>query len=638
MKSFLLLCLLLFPAKFRLAAAGEPPTVIDVQATTFKVSGHDLPLSLLLEQSTSGDEALFARLVGMTANGTAGLAAFHHIKTLSGISADSQSTKEQPYPGKLMKTNRLNELFPYTFEYKNCGSSLTTHLMAPQDSDGGSLGTFEIQSVKGDELSRWPVSLPHLATDGGIDLTQFETFSAVVPFRSSDASQHLLSVTQIPGSPGEGPPVYYFSFGRAIPVPADQSKPSAVSSPLLRLHVLSFQIGVEQGRRLLRSRGDEGDRPLLKALLTLMAAGTAQLTHHAVMPVDRANVRLHHANIPRDPFMAEPARAFSARPADDASKLETIREFPYPTEHTNELYPISYEYRNIGHSFEATVVESVDPSNTRIAMVMEHIREPDLKAWPDSADRSIPKVHQPIFCSTRISTTLQVRPGGVYCLGAIILPDYFPSGSQPGQMMEISLVQVGGVSGPGNAPPGPSQKELEYEVVSLTETDAAALLPLLNSPGTALDTDFLENAIQAGTAHSITLCLLPAPHGMDRPGIRAQVELPYPARASWTQDQRLALGAWHFLTAGTSFGHKASDARQLAFRHDPAPYPLRITSRTPEDTANGTGQVIEPPSMILEATVEVDTGAIHINKPERIKVPAGHPEEGRWQVSVVRRR
>ena len=96
--------------------------------------------------------------------------------------------------------------------------------------------------------------------------------------------------------------------------------------------------------------------------------------------------------------------------------------------------------------------------------------------------------------------------------------------------------------------------------------------------------------------------------------------------------------AWNFLTAGTSFGHKASDARQLAFWHDPAPYPFRITSETLEESANGLGQVKEPPLMILKATVQVDTAVIQISKPERIKVPAGHPEEGRWQVSVIRRR
>lgn len=647
MKFFLLVCLFLFPAGVRLAASEEPPIVIDVQATTFKVTGHDLPLSLLLEKTTSGDEALFARLVGMTADGTAGLAAFHHLKTLSGISAESQSIKEQPYPTDLMKTNRVNELFANSFEYKDCGNSLTTRLLAPQDFGGGSFGTFEIQSVRGDAMARWPVSLPDLAADGGMDLTQFARFSAVVPFRSADASHHLLSVTQIPDSPPEGPPGYYFSFGRAIPRLADQSKSQIVSPPLLRLHALSFQIGVAQGRELLRSRGTEGDSPLLESLLTAMTEGTAQLTHQVVVQVDPAKAQhQHHSGDPADPFGPGKKAVPSTPPAPESdpfstgafpdSNGESIREYRFPTEFTDELYPISFQSKNIGHSIIATVLEPEDPSSTRIFMVLEHIREPGLKTWPESADRSIPKVHQPIFCSTRISTVLQIRPSGVYCLGAITLPDYFSSGRQPGPVMEISLIQVGSVSGPGNAPPGPSQKELEYEVVSLTETDAAALLPLLTSPDRA--TAFLENAIQAGMAHSMALSLLPAPQGKEKAEMNAQVELPYPTRASWTKDRRLALEAYEFLTAGTSFGHQASDARQLSFRHDTAPYPLRITNETLEEAANGKGQVQNPPAMILEETVPLDTGAIRISNPERIKVPAGHPEEGRWQVSVIRRR
>ena len=195
----------LFSSPWLLIAAGTLAMVftgsastIDVQATTFKLSGNDLPLSLL-HQSMSGDEALFTRLVGMVAEGTAELMADCHTTVISGKRAGVQALREQPFPCEFEKTNRPDELLAKSFDYKNCGNEFIAELMlrpgrAGNPRSGETYGHLSIQSILGDQLDSWPVSLPGRPADGRIDYSRFTTILSQCPFRSSDSSHHLLSI------------------------------------------------------------------------------------------------------------------------------------------------------------------------------------------------------------------------------------------------------------------------------------------------------------------------------------------------------------------------------------------------------------------------------------------------------------
>ncbi len=651
MKCLLIAGLLLLCSHAGWAAAEESPAIIDVQATTFKVTGHGLVLSLL-QQPTMDDQAIFTHLAGMVQVGSAGLAASYHLKALSGQPAKAKSLKEQPFPVDWVRMRRPEELCPSEFDYKYCGQSLTAQLVAhqnprPDGMPGLITGTFEIESVRGDELTRWPVSLPHRPADGGIDSMQWDTKRSITPFWSTDRRHHLLSVLQIPGAPGKEPPAYYFSFGRAIPAMKDRPRQPAVLSPLMRLHALTFQLNPVQGRQLLSSRKNGGDRPLLESLLKAMAQGTAQLTHQAMLQVDPAK-RQTRPWSPADPFLAGPGGDPSAQSPSEpdpfstlstggdaslaASKCEAIREFAYPTEFNDELHPKSFEYKNLGHSFQATVLESHDPYRIPLTMVMEHVREPTMKAWPESGGERIPRIFQPNFYTSTVSTTLEVSPGGVYCLGAIVLPDYFGAPTSRGRLMEISMLKVDGESGKTSPQTSSSYIEIQSERISVSEEAAGALSYLIQTPADAMD--YLGTELESGTAHLLALCLLPNPEAPSSE-ISAMAELSFPNRVKWSNTKQLTPFDLHFQTAGTSL--KQSEG--LRFRHDIAPFTDRITTEILTEAATSRKELDrEPRWYSWEMPCPHEGANLQISLPEKIDVPAGHAEEGRWQVSVIRRR
>ena len=656
----------LFSSPWLLIAAGTLAMVvtgsastIDVQATTFKLSGNDLPLSLL-HQSMSGDEALFTRLVGMVAEGSAELVADCHTTVISGKRAGVQALREQPYPDELERTNRPDELLAKSFEYKNCGSEFTAELIlrpsrAGDPRSGETFGNLSIDSVLGDLLSNWPLSLPHRPADGRFDYLQFTKILSLCPFRSSDSSHHLLSLVNDAGNPAGKRQSYSLTFGKAASRLRNPAHPTGDPARLLRLQVLTFQTSLTVGRPLIRSRGSDGDQALLAALLRSMAEGAAELTCHTMTHVDPDFVPIPPTVAAGPSAGTTPAAtafdgappnkvnpsASALGPARQPSIIQSFREFSYPTEYNDELLPISFEILDIGNSLEANVLEPVDHAGTRLAIQLEHGREPAITAWPESTGSRTSKIYQiyqPSFSTTSISTTLTVNPGGVYCLGAITLPEQNKTIGIVEPRMEITLLKVQGDPAPGSGGPGPTRAEWQCERISLTAEDASALAALHDKPAAA--EAFLETTLQGGTARCLTFCLLPNAEAA-KSGIRVIVELPYPEGARWTKERHLLPTDMHFLNCGPSLEREdtASGMRMLNFRHVIAPYPFRITTEALIDVANRNRDLPQEPLLYAwNRTFPLTAlSGVQITPPEKIHVPAGHPEEGRWQVSVSRR-
>jgi len=638
------------------AAAGAapplPPTTIDVQATTFKVTDPALMISLL-NASATGDEALFARLLGMVQDGTADLISDDRLTALSGKAPELQAIREQPFPGGYFSTGHPGEVMPNGYEYKNCGTELHAKLVltpssTPDRTAPQLCGTLDVSSVQGDQLSPWPVSLPGQAADGHLDYVQFQHLSTTARFRYADGAWHLLSAIQYHPEVDGNIWSYCLTFGKAKPRSAEKPKPEAVIQPLLRLHALTFQLSLASGRELLRARENQGERWLLDKLLAETAAGTAELNQQSITHVDPRLV-FKMQNTQEDPFSGairheavpetskelpneegEPF-AFSSTPRDGTSKVEAIREFVYPTEYEDDFRPRSTEAKNVGHSFGATVVHSGAAGVTKVFVEVEHIRMPLLRAFPASSGARIPQVHFPAPLSSRITTTVGVRSGGTYLLGAISLPDFFKETHAATPQMEITLMQVSATSPvPGSQQPV-KQKELECELVSVEAKEAMTLKSIRKSSEAAKA--LLEEAIQSGRAHPVSFCLLPNP-ATEGAGLKAVFEVPGPTRAHWTKNHILLPNDFEFLTAGTEM----EGSRAPSFKHTFFPYILGIDTDAMLAAANGDGTIPQPRDFRWECTRLPTASGIHLSAPEPIKVPAGHSEEGRWQVMIVRRR
>ncbi len=640
--------------------AGVPPnsTTIDIQTTIFKVTDPAILLSML-KPSADGDEALFAQLVAMLKDGTAELVSDDHLSALPGKVAGVKATKEQPFPTEFLPADGPEELIPSSFEYKDCGTGTTakfaiTPSSTPLLTNPMLSGIFEVTNIRGDQLIPWPLSLPSQAADGHIDLLHFHIIASTAPFRYQDGAHHLLSAIQYIGETNGKDWSYCLTFAKAKVRSGEKTKPVPATSPLLRIHALSFQLGLASGKELLQERDAQGDRWLMEKLLAAVMAGTAQVKQQFIGHVDPQVI--YHIMDDEDPF-APPAMVattpdgtplptekeedqpypFSSMRVGGSSTLEAIQEFCYPTEYSENLLPLSFEYKNLGHSFRATAVPSSAPGLTAVSVELQYSPEPVLRAFPASSVLRSPKCHQPAFSTVRFSTTIGVRSGGVYLLGAISLPDYYNENAAADPQMEISVMQVTGASSPPLGQQSRVEPELQCQLVSCDKNDAFALAGLQDSPASA--DSFLEESIQSGRARILAFCLLPNPFSRGA-GISALTELPAPTRAHWTQNHVLLPTHFEFFTAGLSLDRTRVDSSSAGptFCVNPAPRFLRIDTEAILAAANSDGLVAEPVDHFIESTDFPTTPGLRISAPELIKVPAGHPEQGRWQVTIVRRR
>ncbi|RYD30769.1 MAG: hypothetical protein EOP86_19310, partial [Verrucomicrobiaceae bacterium] len=519
-----------------------PPGNIQVQTTVFKVTGPAFPLSLLNEAPDS-DEALFIRLAGMVSDGSAELTADQHYTIPASTGAEVfggqslESIKETPYPSEYTLQRGGLEMVPKSFEFKNCGLAVGAEFkLLPRNpgnpASSGVLGSLSVESIRGDRIRSWPVSLPSVSANGSLDCPQFLTEKTHLIFKSTDALHHLISMVRRAGESLEKNDDYCLTFAKASP---ESGKPASNSGrgTSLRLHALTFRLPTAEGRHLLDLRQQSGDdRALLDSLLQASAMQKAELHDHSILRVECSRV----PPVPkRDPFAAAsgpgdrvPGRLLEAQPA--TASLETIEEFMHPTEYSDILTPKSFEFRNLGRTFEVTADKPDASGLTLLRIGLQSYAAPKLFSWPESQENGDlgAQVHYPAFPVLKLSAVLNVCPGGAYCLGAVTLLSFFKD-QHPGQsVIQISLLKVVGETGDSSPQPklaASPQPELTSEIISLTQVDAAKLKILRDSSEEAKD--LLARLTEEGTAHSLAYLQI-AGDAASRPEILATVETPFP--------------------------------------------------------------------------------------------------------------
>lgn len=693
MKPTLFLTLLAFacipvpvlPAQAQEKAAAVLTGNIQVQITAFKVSGPELALSLL-NTPLSGEEALFLQLAGRVAGGSAELLSDNHL-TVPGDSGKPpeneagpfsssdregflESTKETPFPSEYTPQERGRELVPKAFERKNGGLASKVQLeLIPQGphavpASAGVSGSLLLSRIRADQLTSWPVSLPGTSAEASLDLPQFLTDTTSTTFRSADARHHLISVSRQAGETmAAGQDDYQFVFAKAAPEAeslrgnpspgaANDDAESSATAGALRLHALTFQLPDADGRALLRSRqAGGGDQALLDALLQAAAEKKAQLRNHFILRLD--SLQPTPAPKSRDPFASRPPSA----------RMETIEEFAYPTEYSEDLLPQSFEYQNLNRALGVCVEKPAASGGTRLSLFFEtRSVAPQLFAWPEAPANGPrpPQVYYPAFPTTKLHATLSVQLGGAYCLGAITLPSFFPGVQPEESLMEIYLLKIAGSRQPpvsSQTPPtgSTSQPDISSEVMSLSAQDAAVLKGLSQLPAEA--EAMLSRLTEDGSARSIAWSQVSGTAAQN-PEIRAEVLTPFPMGCDRTPGGFLRPCQFEIYSLGHFLQFiSPPDMNGFQFLHTSAPFPQPSNTELLE-AANQGGK--DPPGTIKDRSWQRTPRAGRLPEPERFeiecrdrspgdgpkpfqiislapaRVPAGHPEAGRWHTVILR--
>ncbi|MES2470559.1 MAG: hypothetical protein V4675_24915 [Verrucomicrobiota bacterium] len=658
--------LVLMPSLMVLGAPpGEDIIPIQVQATTFNVTDTSL-LGDLLNQPTSGDESLFVRLIGMVADGSATLSGDHHLSVRPGENRTCGADKEIPFPVEYHPLPASTGLLPQAFEYRNCGSGITTRLFLLSDPKGrlypsSTAGVIEFNNTMEGNLDRWPVSLPDAPADGFLNSPSFIQESTQTSIHTQDTLHHLVSMTQGPVKTGQNTAPSSLTFFKAIPqCPGGPAPKTEDSVPPLLLHALTFQLDAMAGRKMIRERPEQGDAHLLTALLRAVEKGAARLEGHTMLLVEPHGIPIPPNSQP-DPFAASPSSAPPDLPpvlplsgllpttrihpvsnpgvlaeGNRKSSTRSYLDYMFPTEYSDHLFPKSFEFKTLGRTLEVVVVRPTDSTGTRLAIHLDHCQNPVLRSWPEDSPGRGPKVFMPDFSYTQLTTILTIHPGQVSCLGAITLPDSFTGEPVSRPLMQISMLQAMGPKTAAAVATTLLPPELECELISLTEDDAATLARMRASPDEA--EAFLDDTLAVGTGRTVGFALLPNPDDA-KSGIKAIIEVLSPKKMVRTTAGHLLPTDWYYDETGTSLEIPTQAGTPIppsTFSHSLAA-PARPSVETLSDAAKAGGRVREPLRYTWKLKDPAAASDIQITPPEKIHVPAGHPEEGRWQVSVTRR-
>lgn len=637
------------PLFFVLAQESAPPAPelgnINVQITTFQVTGPGFALSLLNEP-VSGDEALFNRLAGMVADGSAELLADHHFTAPAGKNASAESIRQFPFPTEYTPQRGATELVPQAFDFKYTGVSAKAELhLSNKDNPSGPArsvrGTISVESIRADELDSWPVSLPKSPADGSLVVPKFLTDKTWTSIQSRDNDHHLVSVLRRAGETAEDNNKFVLSFVETSPEAATATAPGANNA--LRLHALTFRLPVKAGRDAMRSDGPDSASRLLDTLLNARADGKVEMIDCTFLrfdPLSPAETGAESRPPATDPFASSnatqasaPMDPFASPPPPHAS-ADAIREFAYPTAYSDDLLPQSFDYRNLGRSFAARSPTRKPSGEVVLNLTLQHNFAPELFAWPENKSGRSPQVSQPAFSSTELTVTVAVRPGGVYCLGAVTLPSSFKDQSVDQPMMDIYLLKVTG-NNTGAALSGTRQPEIEGEILSLTPADAVSLQALAGSSVEA-ETPIAES-LSSGSARSLGFCQVAGGTG-DQSSITVNRQTPAPNGCERTQAGWLRPTEFEYHNEGIILQEvtTAPEKSEWRFFHSGAQI-IQPGEAELSEAADGNGRLTQPRDFWSQGHPISTAGpGFHLLSIEPAKGPPGHPEEGRMHAMVLR--
>lgn len=633
---------------------------IRVRTTIFKVKGREIPMSLL-EQPAPRDEALFLRLAAMAANGQAELVADQHFSAPQGRELRVESMKEFPYPTEYER--RGTEMLPASVEFRAVGTSLVAELYAGSRSGAsspstGTAGRLIFENIRGDQQRRVPVSLPDSPVDGVLLCPRFFTEKSTVSWSSADQDHHLVSLFRAAETLQSAEEAYCFVFAKATVLSTE--KPVAGLSSDWRLHALTFRLPREEGRALLDNPDNRSDASLLASLLASAAVGgKARPHHHAILRIDAGRRLTTREPAGQDPFAPPPAPGTGEeRTVALGSRADSMEEYAYPTESDPDLAPQSFDYRTLGRSFAATVVEAAKSGTAVVDIQLQEHSLVETRRWPEPDGVNRAFVARPQFAETVFEGTVRIAAGSVVCLGAVVLPEEMTGPDGSGPQMEITFLKAAAGHAPDRElPPSP---KTEYELFAVTADGAAALQRARGDFSQA--EVLLAGALEAGTAHSMSWVMLGAGETV-KAFIKARMEHCFPTLVEWTQRGWLHPLSFGFHNCGPSLrilpeggaaGSRSPvspvDKTQPGENEKPMTgmeFSQDFLLRPPPDTAaltaaadlGGEGNLLNVPAVPVEnRTPPPPTGSGRIVSISEFHALPGIPEDQCWLVQVIRRR
>lgn len=625
------------------ALVGATPTTaqeVTVQVTAFQVPELTIGLETW-SQSLNDDAALYERLVRLAALGEAQIVLDQRIVTRSRQRVKSEARSEYIYPTEFEPIFDRFLHLPTAFETRNLGVLIEAEATVGHDpAIGPSSFTDLALSAKRVRLKgQLPLSLPDLNSGGQVTGT-FENpvFLAeeISPMVTLFGGRPLMvglcrPADQYDEQPGGAAQQVILTFARAS-VAGDASPAPRYDfgdGPLpIRLHSLTIRAPLVTAAQLVWNHDPASAEDEQRRLLELVRSGTAHIVSHSAATANSG----HRA------------------------KIQSISELIYPTEYDRVL-PHAFETRNVGSSWEVEATLTPDGRSLSATILADQTGLPIWRGLALKSGDSPPELLVPDFRSTRWHTMITLLSGET-CLVAAISPwnEDDESDTATPAWLDVSFVQ----SVPPSRSPSPTSQTDDSSpprtttgvaVFSVTEETAASLQADKSSAHTPAAAD--PPTIEALWAATITgqVRLLGFAHATQLSGYRFRVEegrewiCPEEAEAAKSDPEFFIPTSWEMWQSGTSLraevisgDRSESGTINLEFYHHIANPTLRTVEEMQAALASNRKVVPDPTIHLITIDGEFDytLGHPQILAIDPSPAPPGHPEHGRWMVTVLK--
>jgi hypothetical protein len=627
-------------------AAQATAQEVTVQVTAFQVPELTVGLDIW-SQSQTDDAALYERLVRLAGLGEAQVVLDQRLVTRSRQRVSSEARSEYIYPTAFEPIEDRFLHVPRTFETRNLGVRIEAEATAGDDSANGLSPILDLGlSVKRVRLKdQLALPLPDLTTGGRVTgtfespLFLAEEFSTNV--RWLMGSRALLLGLSRPADPYDEQPggaaqQVILTFARASVAgekpPAQRPETAGGRAPV-RTHTLTIRAPVAATAQMLWNHEAAPDEDTQRQLLELVRSGAAHIVFHSAATSNSGS----------------------------RARIQSIGELIHPTE-SDGILPTAFETRNVGSDVEN---ETALTSDGRLVTTRTSANQTWPPIWRGLALKpgdSPPELPVPDFRVSNWQAECTLPTGETGLVAAISpRPEENDSGAAPPAWLDVSFVR----SVASNRNPAPTTPAADptdprtltsMAVFSVSEEMAVSLqttAPPVNAPAEATidaeKTIEIIDALWAATATGQTRLLAFAQVVQD-PGRRCRVEngreWRYPSELASTESDRAAFvpTAWRTLQPGTrlevevtSGDRSAGGTIKLDFGC-PVAEPSFPTAEALRAALDGGTEVPAPTLHESRVAGEFDFALGHpqILAVDRSPAPPGHPEQGRWLVTVLK--
>ena len=511
-----------------------------------------------------------------------------------------------PYPTQFSHEG-ADAILPHSFETRNTGITAGGHFAPPSDGKAGSL-SLEWSRVRYAGRQSYPAS-----TRDGTMLEQpdflCDTLMASIPV--SPGQWRLAGVIR-PVELGEAAaaaPRTLLTFLQVNEV--TPGSPPVALPENKRLHWVTFRLPAEEGL-ILTNRVAGDDAELLERLLQRAASGEIELAGHAACPL-HPDHEAKPVKPSKDPFASEP----------DFTAAESIHEFTYPTSY--DPSPASFSTHNAGHGLKLSA---------RYGIEWEALDGP-VEMEPLSPQAEAVAMIAPLFITGSLTLDGDLPAGAVRLAGAVLQP--VKSGRQ---MMHLHFLKSAGP--PISDPAGQRDWQETYAAVLSLPPALGSQLSATPVPSSAT----LEAAMSSADTRLLAWQCIAG-----KPGRKASVKRA-PEMAYATKFETKPFSGDLLIPAGIQVrtcgsvlelhsGKDVPEADRFKLTLETPPFPTLAAAHA--SAKDGTPL---PPHELAELIFpasersfpRLTPGLWQLVSLALTKVPAGHPEHGRWHALILQRR